>query len=203
MSRFAPPTFQLSGNGALPSGGITGRADPGAFASGGRMGGITGAGGAGDAGFGALAAGGEKRGRLGAGAGGGGGGTKGAGFGACSFAAGTAGTGGTGTNNGDALCAAAAARGFRLAAIWAMLQRSLGSRSRACWAMSRNGCGSDSGAGVPGCPVGTRCVSTSMSITPSDQTSLAAVSARFAVSGPSYAERFAEDLLISPAGTRR
>src|SRR5439155_824236 len=77
--------------------------------------------------------------------------------------------------------AAAAARGFRLAVIWAMLQRSRGSRSSACCAICRNGCGRDSGTegreAPPGCAPGPRCVSTSIKMTPSDHTSLAAVSA--------------------------
>src|SRR5437879_10908143 len=112
MSCLAPPTFK----------------DPndGSFVSGGRLGGMSGAG------FEAFAAGRQS---------GGGDGMTGAGFGACSFAAGTAGTGDNGTDKGDALCAAAAARGFRLAVIWAMLQRSRGSRSSACCAICRNGCG--------------------------------------------------------------
>src|SRR5256884_1601968 len=81
MSCLAPPTFK----------------DPndGSFVSGGRLGGMSGAG------FEAFAAGRQS---------GGGDGMTGAGFGACSFAAGTAGTGDNGTDKGDALCAAAAAR---------------------------------------------------------------------------------------------
>ena len=58
-------------------------------------------------------------------------GESGAGRGACSLAAGTAGTVDCGMDTGDALCAAAAARGFRLAAMLAMVQRSLGSGSSA------------------------------------------------------------------------
>src|ERR1700746_2842990 len=89
-----------------------------------------------------------------------------------------AGGGDNATERGAALGAAAAARGFRLAAIWAMLQRSRGSRSSACCAICRNGWGRDSGTeGREGAPPGTRCISTSITMTPSDHTSLAAVSA--------------------------
>src|SRR5215472_19187373 len=143
MSRLAPPTVKDPNDGSLLSGG--------------KIGGSNGAG------FGAFAAGGEK-GRWGA--------MTGAGFGACGLAGGTAGAGENGTDKGDALCAAAAARGFRLAAIWAMLQRSRGSRSSACCAICRNGWGRDSGTeGREGDPPGTRCISTSITMTPSDHTS--------------------------------
>src|SRR5262252_7797634 len=49
-----------------------------------------------------------------------GGANDGAGGGACIFAAGTAGTGDSGTETGDALCTAAAARGFRRASMLAI-----------------------------------------------------------------------------------
>ena len=55
-----------------------------------------------------------------------------AGRGACNFGPGTAGA-------EDALCAAAAARGFKLASIWAMVPRRRGSGSSAWRAISRKG----------------------------------------------------------------
>src|SRR5215831_21319143 len=132
MSRFVPPTFKDSNDSP--------------FANGGTIGGMTGTGGAG---FAALAAGGTR---------GGGAAMTGADFGTCSFAAGTAGMDENGADKADALCAAAAARGFRLALMRATLQRSQGSRSSACCAISRNGCGRDSGTegweAPLGCPPG-------------------------------------------------
>ena len=107
MAGFGALTFSGCGEGALAGGGTSG---------------VT-LGGAGGAGFGAFAMGAT-------------GGAGGAGFGACSLAAGTAGIGDNGTDKGEALCAAAAARGFKLAVILEMVQRSLGSRSSACRAMS-------------------------------------------------------------------
>src|SRR5215472_14822595 len=103
MSRFAPPTFNDSND--RP------------FANGGTIGGMTGTGGAA---FAALAGGGTR---------GGGAAMTGADFGTCSVAAGTSAMDDNGKDKADALCAAAAARGFRLALMRAMLQRSRGSRS--------------------------------------------------------------------------
>src|SRR5690349_19736641 len=111
----------MGGKGPLPIGGTVGRVNDGAAdAAGGGI--IGGAGGGANVGEGS------------------------AGREACSFAAGIAGTVDCGIDAGDALCAAAAARGFKQAVMLSMVQRSLGSGSSAWRAISRNGCARDSAA---------------------------------------------------------